>query len=717
MGTAARHRRVSATGRADAGSRSFRPDVEGLRAVAVGVVVAYHAGWGLFSGGFVGVDVFFVLSGFLITGLLVDELTGSGRLSLLGFYARRARRLLPAATVVLVAVAVVFAFVLSPLDRPGLADDLRSAAAYIANWHFAASSLDYMSAPDRSPVLHFWSLGVEEQFYVVWPLLLLLAGARAARRGEVASCRRRVATALGGVFVVSLALSVWQTPRSEPFAYYGLHTRAWELAAGGLLALAPIDVVRRTPRWMRGLSGWMGVVLVLLAATRFDATTVFPGIAAAVPVVGTVLVVASGLDGAPVGTRRMLSAPALRYVGRTSYAWYLWHWPALVLAGDLTVGTAAPDDGTASAPPVAAVLLAVVVSFALAVVTHHLLEDPVRRARWLAAVRTRSLALAASLTTASLGIVTLVLPGGATAASATQVEVVAPQQAPTATASEASRSTLRSTVVHLIESPAQARMDKPHNNRGCYPQYDATTVPSDCQFGDPDGTKVIVLLGDSHAQQWRDSLARQAKDRHWQLWMWAKSECAFTQARTWLTRFHGEYTGCEQWRGKVLQQLATLPRIDLVVVAHAAGYTERLLDARGRKLSVTQAGPVWTSDWAAMAHRLSALTRHIAIIKDNPRPTVDVAACLDQHRKNASTCSPKRNDAMWAADMLADRELAAHTAHTEMIDFDPQICPGNPCPVVTDDGLIMYRDQSHLTATYAMRFSSQLGRRLAALMS
>ena len=259
-------------------------------------------------------------------------------------------------------------------------------------------------------------------------------------------------------------------------------------------------------------------------------------------------------------------------------------------------------------------------------------------------------------------------------------------------------------------------MDKPHNNRGCYPQYDATTVPADCQFGDPNGSKVVVLLGDSHAQQWRDALVREALAKHWQLWMWTKSECPFVDARTWLTQFHGEYRGCEQWRAKVLQQLATLPRIDLAVVSHASSYTLHLLDSHGRRLRVAQIGPVWTQAWASMAHRLGAMAGHIAIVKDVPRPRVDVAACLAAHRSNATSCSPKQSDAMWAENMLTSLELAAHAPRTTLIDFDPQICPSDPCPVVTADGLIMYRDQSHLTVTYTMRFAAQLGRRLAALV-
>jgi peptidoglycan/LPS O-acetylase OafA/YrhL len=206
----------------------FRGDIEGLRAVAVTSVVAFHAGVGFISGGFVGVDVFFVLSGFLITGLLVDELARTGRISLTHFYARRVRRLLPLAALVLAATAAATQVLVPAIDRAGVAVDLAAAALGVANWRFALQATQYMADTDKSPVLHFWSLGVEEQFYVVWPLLLVaLIGMSGVAKRSWAVAFRRMVWVLGGVFVVSLLLSVQQTSSGAAGAYYGLHTRAW----------------------------------------------------------------------------------------------------------------------------------------------------------------------------------------------------------------------------------------------------------------------------------------------------------------------------------------------------------------------------------------------------------------------------------------------------------------------------------------------------------
>src|SRR4051812_25913666 len=215
---------------------AYRGDVEGLRGVAVLLVVVFHAVGRLVPGGYVGVDVFFVLSGFLITGLLLDELRRTGRVSLPGFYARRVRRLLPLSALVLACTVVASALLLPPIDRADVGGDVSSAALGVANWHFAWQSAQYLGGAERSPVLHYWSLAVEEQFYLVWPLLLLLVAGSAGlvrRRWDIAQRRVVVAlVALGGAsFVVS-----WAVGGDGTFAYYGLHTRAWELAAGAGLA-------------------------------------------------------------------------------------------------------------------------------------------------------------------------------------------------------------------------------------------------------------------------------------------------------------------------------------------------------------------------------------------------------------------------------------------------------------------------------------------------
>ncbi len=274
------------------GGHKLRADIEGMRAVAVGLVLLYHAGIPFVSGGFIGVDVFFVISGFLITGLLVREMAGTGTLSVVGFYARRAKRLLPATAVVLTFVAVVSSFVISPLEQAGVGWDVMLSALYVVNWRLAAQSVDYLAGDvAASPVQHFWSLAIEEQFYFVVPVLLLLLTIRQRRRGR--SLTRPVLVGLAAVAVPSLIWSIHLTATSAGQAYFSTTTRVWELALGGAVAV----LAHRFERWPVGVSaviGWVGLGAVVWAALAYSSQTSFPGWAALVPTVGTAAVLACG---------------------------------------------------------------------------------------------------------------------------------------------------------------------------------------------------------------------------------------------------------------------------------------------------------------------------------------------------------------------------------------------------------------------------------------
>ena len=397
----------------------FRADVEGLRAVAVLLVVLYHAGVPGVTGGYVGVDVFFVLSGFLITGLLVRELRTTGTVSLRRFWARRVRRLLPVATLVLVVTTLASLVLLPPLDRGTVVGDARASALYVANGWFALTDADYTSPSGRSPLLHLWSLSLEEQFYAVWPVLLL--GVAAAGHGQGRrwwlGTRRRTVLVVTVLTAVSLALSAQLSSGLGPWAYYGLHTRAWELLVGAGLALA-VPSVRRLPVRARAAAGWCGLGLVVGAALVLDDSTAFPGTAAGFPVLGTALLVVAGAS-TTAGPSGWLSTPLPRYVGRLSYSWYLWHWPCLVLLAG--VGRTGEDE---PAPAARVVLLAVTVSLLLAVLTHHLVEQPVRHARGLTDRRT-ALGLGAALTALVVAL-PLLVPGPADAPTLDVAAVVEP---------------------------------------------------------------------------------------------------------------------------------------------------------------------------------------------------------------------------------------------------------------------------------------------------
>lgn len=375
----------------------FRADIQGLRALAVVLVVLYHAGLPFFAGGYVGVDVFFVISGYLITSLLWREVERTGRARFAAFYGRRARRLLPVAMLVLAFTMAASAALLPPVQVRAAWQDGIATATYWANYRFAALHTSYLSsAAPPSPFQQYWSLGVEEQFYLLWPVLLVLAARPWPRRRGAHAWHPApsLAKAIGALFVLAAAsfgLSYWLTSTDEPWAFFSLPARAWELAAGGLVALAA-PALRRLPAGALAPAGWAGVAAIVLAGVAFGPKTPFPGTAALVPVLGAVGVVASGLRRCPWGPVALLGRRPFQTGGDISYSWYLWHWPFMVLLPYATGHSLTLAEGLELA----------VASGAIAYLSYALVEQPARRSAWLSKRPLRSLSAGASLSAAGV---------------------------------------------------------------------------------------------------------------------------------------------------------------------------------------------------------------------------------------------------------------------------------------------------------------------------
>ncbi len=363
--------------------RRFRPDVEGLRAVAVALVVLFHAGVFPLAGGYVGVDVFFVLSGFLITGLLIRERITSGATSLPNFYARRVRRILPAATLVLLLTIVAAYQWLGFLRANVVAIDGQLTALFAANIHFALEGTQYLNNLEPpSPLQHFWSLAVEEQFYLVWPMLFLII----AGIGRGAQLRVKLAVVVAIIIVVSFGWSVIQTPQDANWAFFSPLTRAWELAIGALLALG-VPVLLRIPAAAGPWMSWIGLVSVISSAFLLNGDTSFPGYAAALPVLGTALAVAGGTVKPGGGAEVLLARAPFQWLGKLSYSLYLWHWPLLVIA--------AQASGNILTLPQSLGLVAI--ALILSVVTFYVAENPIRRSATLTKRSLASLLIGAAL--------------------------------------------------------------------------------------------------------------------------------------------------------------------------------------------------------------------------------------------------------------------------------------------------------------------------------
>ncbi len=374
------------------GDRKFRPDVEGLRAVAILLVVLFHAGVPRITGGFVGVDVFFVLSGFVITGLLLREHAASGKTRLLAFYGRRSRRILPAATLVIMLTILASYRWLGYLIGNDTARVGRTASLFYANFHFISTGTDYLSSQaPPSALQNYWSLSVEEQFYLLYPTLFILAALSWKRVG----IRPKLTILLVFSVMASFAWSIHQTSANSVAAFFSPFTRAWELALGALVAVASLQLAK-LPRTLAAVMTWAGLGGILVAAFTYSSATPYPGAAVALPVISTALIVAGGMARPMAGAEVLLRVPPFQWMGKLSYSLYLWHWPILIIAAQHVGHSLSVEDN----------LLLVFVALGLSVGSYFLVENPIRHWKFLTRSSGRSVSLGALLIALSLALAT-----------------------------------------------------------------------------------------------------------------------------------------------------------------------------------------------------------------------------------------------------------------------------------------------------------------------
>jgi peptidoglycan/LPS O-acetylase OafA/YrhL len=375
------------------GDRKYRPDVEGLRAVAVGAVILFHANLFGFTGGFIGVDVFYVISGFVITGVLLRKLEASGSLGFKDFYARRARRILPAAGLVLLVTILASYHWLGFIRGAEVADDARWCAVFLGNFHFLSIGTNYFASQlPPSPLQNYWSLAVEEQFYLVYPCALALSLVLIPRL----SVRHKVMIFTGVVILSSLSWSIYQTSADPYGAYLSSLTRAWELAIGGFVAAGTQYWLRMRRDVALGMT-WLGIGGILIAATEFTGSTPYPGWAAILPVASAALIIIGGMSAGRWGAEVLLGSFVFRWLGKLSYSLYLWSWPVLTIAVEST------------SKPLSVVqrLLTILASLVLSILTYALIENPIRHSKFVARSWRRGILVGALIVIAVLVVATL----------------------------------------------------------------------------------------------------------------------------------------------------------------------------------------------------------------------------------------------------------------------------------------------------------------------
>lgn len=674
------------TARTPVRARTFRPDIEGMRALAVVAVVLYHARLGV-PGGYVGVDVFFVISGFLITRQLTETVGVQGLRALPSFYARRVKRLLPAAATVVV-VTVAAARIWAPaVQVPSIARDGLFTTFYGLNFRLAVEGTQYLHQNDSaSPLLHFWSLCVEEQFYVVWPVLIVIT-AWIGRRHR----NRVLFVTLAAVAAASFYGSVTITKTSAPWAYFSLPTRAWELALGAMVALGAQQLAR-IPRPPARAAGWLGLLVIVASAFRFNDSTAYPGSLDAVPVLGAALIIAVGC-GKHSSVERLLREPLLQCLGRVSYSWYLWHWPMLVLV-PVIVG-----HPLAARERIGLVWLSLV----FGLLSYTLIENPSRHA----ARRTwqgLGMGVVVSGAVAAATVLVIANPPSSVGTGAA-VKVV---QARTATPAVIQRMrTAVATGVGVTNAPsnltpavARAAKDLPAaDGTNCHAEF-ATIHQGACVYGYTKGTHTAVIVGDSHADMWLPAFAQAGVTKHWKIVDWTKSACPAADITVFSSVLHRTYTECNTWRASVLKRIAAL-KPDRVFVSDS----EEVADA-----GVTP--QQWSSATVRTLQTLRKTTgARVTLLQDIPTPAYNVPSCVGQHLTSVTRCTFATSKGYRFP--ARHQQLATDAARAGFAVIEPRswICTATTCPAIVGN-ILVYRDDSHLSATFSHWLAPMVARSL-----
>lgn len=657
---------------------TFRPEIEGLRTVAAFLVAIYHVWFDRVSGG---VDIFFVVSGFLITGSLVRQYERDLRINVGAYLRRIARRILPSAYLVLTVVLAASAFIISRAFHAVTFSDIAAASAYVSNHKFAADAVDYLAQDQpQSVVLHFWALSIQGQFYLVWPLFIIVVAALAKYRRF--TFRKTLMVATSGVFVVSLAYSMYLTTTNQQVAYFSTSARAWEFALGGMLALG-LHRIRIGPR-LGVLLASVALGAILSVGALLDVAEMFPGYAALIPTLSAVAIIVAGDSGVRSGPIALLSARPMQYLGGVSYAFFLWHWPVFIL-------TKTHFDVDRLGFLAGAVVLAI--SFVLALASTRLLEQPIRRAGSSRPKFSRLEASVYALVPASLIVLAFAF-GQTTTVDALDLEQDEYLGAEALGEGSDARSwdEFNDPDLPIVPDPVDAGNDQPAPYEDDCHQTQTDPEPITCSYGAEDGEQRIFLIGGSHATHWQPTLDIIGQQRGWEIVNVTKSSCRFDDSE--------EDESCIAWNARVIDLLAE-ESPDAVITTATIGF-------EGEDESIPDG---FIRQW----EQVEALDIPVIAIRDNPwfgtgGWGVQVPECVVDEGPDSPECALERStafasDAPWitAADQVPET--------VQFIDLTDQWCTEETCwPVIGN--VLVYRDGHHFTVAFAQTLAPALDEEL-----
>ena len=660
-----------------------RADIEGLRALSIGLVFAFHLFPAALPGGFIGVDVFFVISGFLITQHLFTEYHTTGRIKPLAFYARRIRRLLPASFLVLLVSLALTAFILPASNTQKFADGITASAFYVANWFLALTSTGYNQiGADPSIIQQYWSLSVEEQFYLIWPLLFIIAGLIATALIKKSGRAKTIfLSVLSIVFIASLVTSILQTRALPEQAFYSTFTRAWEFALGGLIAFAPTGARLATTRARRVALitlAWLAFAIIIATSFLFTDAMPYPGWRALIPVAAAALLILIGdLDTNHEPAYLTKFSPVLA-IGALSYSIYLWHWPVII--------TAAHYRGTTMTLPRAALIIAI--TLALAIATKYAIENPLR---FGPALRTplRAILFAA--------IGELII---------TALAIAATWRANTLTAQAETNHTTPFTNTQQINNAIHTQINTntwtgitqftPRKGSsiagkfGCYAVHDEPGIKR-CTFGPKNSNHLMVVIGDSFADMYAAGIIAGFANTDWRILPITNSQCPAADFHRSNSQIKAELSSCEafqEWRHQEIVKL----KPEAIVVAHNSS-----IYFNGEKPT----GQSWTAGLTSFLSKIESITQNIVVVGEAPW----ITSCSVSEAP--SSCSSINPD--WST--YNSEKRAVNDAGFDFIDTRRWYCDETLtiCPEAID-GTYVHRalNDPHISDEYSLRLSHLL---------
>lgn len=644
-------------------NRKFRPDIEGLRAIAVLAVVISHSKLGLESG-FIGVDIFFVISGFLITSHLYKEAVQTNTISLKAFYARRIIRILPASIVVILLTILSSYFWLSPLQFLNYVMDGLWSTFSAMNYRLIGTSTDYFnSATIPSPLQHYWSLAIEEQFYLILPLFLLILTKLFSKKKYFKSL---LSVLFSVIILVSLYFSYTVTKSEQTIAYFALHTRVWELAVGSLLAIN-INFFGNIKPKISGAFSWLGILGLLAGFVLINQKTPFPDIWALIPVISTALIIAMNTNYNKFGSEVILGSKVFQWIGKISYSWYLVHFPLFIILLEYQEKTSFDDR-----------LGTTLVSFIFANVLYFLVEVPTRFNPIFKDNIKNIYLFGLLLILICSGILGYLLYQKNTPPSNSPAVVIDSEV-------ELAKNIKKSSELSIIPTDLVVPLSQSINDKydGCI-SYKTQKIPDEtttCTLGNLESTKIMVLLGDSHAHQWTKTFENIAQKNNYKLITYTKSGCPISDITVNYDKDKNEYEQCYSWRNEAMSRIEQL-KPDIIINTSLAYKSSN------------------AKSYTEFIQKLKSYSKNVVILSDTPHPLYNIPECLQKNQKKVFKCDFDQTNATFEIEERVIELGIAKNLGALVIETGDWFCINKICPPIINK-IIVYHDRSHISKAYS----------------